>query len=94
MDQNRTFPNEFTDAVNFTSTGADVDFQFAASRLRLRNDAAKSVYIKLNALTGATTSGHELKSSEELNIDGMTISGMSFVATSSGGSLRIGAWGD
>lgn len=93
-DQNRAFPNEYTDSVNFTSTGADVNFTFPANVLRLRNDAAKSVYVKLGALTGATTSGHELKSSEELILRDLDVSGLSFVATSSGGNLRIGAWGN
>lgn len=84
--------NEYTDTVAFTSTGADVRFGFDARRVRLRNDAAKSIYFTIRSYTGATTSGHELKSSEEITIADVTFSGLSFVATSSG-SLRIGAWG-
>ena len=93
----KQYLSEYTDTVNFSSTGADVEFGFNANTLRLRNDAAKSVYFTLRSTTGATTSGHELKSSEEFILRDQQVAGFSFVATSSAGSgvgLRVGAWGD
>lgn len=89
----KNFPLEYTDSITFTSTGGDASFGFPANTLRLRNRSAKSVYLTLDSTTGATTSGHELGSSEELVIQNGMISGLSFVATSSGGTLTLGAWG-
>lgn len=93
--ENRAFENEFTNGgTTFTSTGEDLAFGFTARKLRLRNDAAKSIYFTLKSTTGATTSCPELKSSEEVFFAGdLAVSGMSYVATSSGGSLRVQAWG-
>lgn len=93
---NKQYLSEYTDSINFTSTGADIDFGFNANTLRLRNDSAVSVYLSLGAraATGATTSGHELKSSEELIVRDQQMAGVSFRASSSGGFLRVGAWGD
>ena len=91
----KSFPSQFNQTVNFSSTGADVDFGFPAGYLRLRNDASKSIYVRLDSTTGATTSGYEVASSDALEwySPGVGCSGLSFVATSSGGNLRIGAWG-
>lgn len=88
------FPNQFNGSVNFTSTGADIGFGFIANVIRMRNRSSKSVYIDLGSTTGATTGDHELGSSEDITLPGMMVSGMSFVASSSGGFLTIGAWGN
>ena len=91
---NRSYANEYVSKNTFTATGEDVGFGFVVSMLRLRNDAALSVYFTLRSSTGATTNDAELKSSEELIVRDVPVSGMSYVASSSGGSLRIQAWGD
>ena len=93
--QGANFPNESVTSVNFTSTGADVGFGFNAYLIRMRNRASKSVYVTLTSTTNGTTGGHEVGSSEDVmfNFRGAVCGGLSFVATSSGGTLTIGAWG-
>lgn len=91
----KSFPNQFNQTVNFTSTGADFGFGFNAGHVSIRNPSAKSIYITLNSTTGGTTGGFEIASSNSLEFGsiGVGIAGASFVATSSGGSMQIGAWG-
>lgn len=95
MPLDRSFPNQFNDKTTFTSTGADLGFGFNASFVRVKNDAAKSVYVRLNSTTGATTADHEVASSEDMQwYDlGVGVAGLSYCATSSGGAIRVGAWG-
>lgn len=90
----KAFPNEYTDNVNFSSTGADVGFGFNASYVKLRNTAAPSVYVTLKSTTGATTSGAELKTSEELILQAPVLAaGFSFAVTSSAGTgLGLKVW--
>lgn len=92
-----SFPNQFGQTVNFTSTGADVGFGFTAALVKVYNDSAKSIYVNLQSTTGATTGPnmYELRacSGDDFYDLGVGIGGLSFVATSSGGNVRIGAWG-
>lgn len=87
-----TNANQFAQTATFTSTGGDVDFGFTASFLDLLNRAGKPIYVTLKSTTGATTGDYALESSGRLQLP-VRCSGFSFVATSSGASFQIGAWG-
>lgn len=88
----KQYVSEYTDTV--TATSGDVDFGFNANSLRLKNDGSATVFLKLGgAGSGATTSGHELRSSEELFMRDQSMAGFSFKSTGAI-NMRIGAWGD
>jgi hypothetical protein len=103
----RQFPNQFAQAVvNTTSTGAagagstsvltnTLDFGYQMGLMKIIVNAVGPAYIQMNGQT-ATTNDYQLSTGDTLTdwYDiGCGLSGISIAATSTGMSLRIGAWG-
>jgi hypothetical protein len=102
----RSFHNQYSAALNTTSTGAagagstgalsaTVDFGFPAALLKLSVQSGGPAYLQLNGQT-ATTADYPLSTGDAL-VDwydvGVGLSGLSFMSTSTGTVLRVGAWG-
>lgn len=89
----KSFPSNY--AATLASTGlVAVDFGFPAAMVTLTNDGAGPAYVRLS--TGpASTSDFQLSSggSHTWHSLGTGVSGFSFATTSTGNSLRAGAWG-
>lgn len=103
---NRSFSNQFAVGVLSTTTTSlgstnvltslqAIDFGFVAGLMKLVVDSGGPAYLQLNGQT-ASTADYRLSSGDTLTdwYDvGAGFSGISITATSTGLSMRVGAWG-
>lgn len=94
MPLTRNFVNQYADPA-WASTGhAAVDFGFEATQVTITNDGSGAAFINLGS-TVATTGDFKLDQSETLTVRGVGsgIRGMAWASTSTGVTIRVGAWG-